>query len=143
MEVVEPNGDGPVIGDFGRYEFVAFTRLPFDQRDTPSFQAIENRLWGIFTSGANYSRVAALGSNQTVEMPGEGEDDSNFLVLAEFEKPGVELMVNGLPFRLLLIIEVFRSEMEFARREGVPALIGRLEAAGYYPYSDLDRQSVA
>lgn len=143
MEVVEPDGRGPAIGDFGAYEFVAFTRLPFERRESPEFQAIENRLWSIFTAGANYSRVATLGPDQTVEMPGDSEADSNYLILSEFSKPGVTLMVNGLEFRLLLIVEVFRTEMEFARQEGVAALIERLTSAGHYPYSDLDRQPVA
>lgn len=46
-------------------------------------------------------------------------------------------------FGLLALIEVFRSEMEFARENGGDALIERLKAKGHYPYSDLDREPVA
>jgi hypothetical protein len=38
---------------------------------------------------------------------------------------------------------VFRSEMEYARENGGAKLIRRLKKAGYYPYSDLDREAVA
>jgi len=41
------------------------------------------------------------------------------------------------------IIEVFRSEMDFARENGGASLLQRLDDAGHYPYSDLDREPVA
>jgi hypothetical protein len=44
---------------------------------------------------------------------------------------------------LLAIIEVFRSEMEFARKHGGAKLIQHLKATGSYSYSDLDRDPVA
>jgi hypothetical protein len=46
-------------------------------------------------------------------------------------------------FGLLAVVEVFRTEMEFARRKGVPKLISRLRSRGHHPYSDLDRPTVA
>ncbi len=46
-------------------------------------------------------------------------------------------------FGLLAIIEVFRSEMDFARQCGGAVLIERLKAEGCYPYSDLDREPIA
>jgi hypothetical protein len=46
-------------------------------------------------------------------------------------------------FGLLAIIEVFRSEMEYARKHGGAQLLKRLKSKGYYPYSDLDREPVA
>ena len=45
-------------------------------------------------------------------------------------------------FGLLAIIEVHRSEMEYARKKGGAKLIRKLKKAGYYPYSDLDRPPV-
>jgi len=44
---------------------------------------------------------------------------------------------------LLLCLQVFRSEMEFARENGSEELFKKLKQAGHYPYSDLDRQPVA
>jgi hypothetical protein len=46
-------------------------------------------------------------------------------------------------FGLMAVIEVFRSEMEFARRNGSAALFERLRTAGCYPYSEIDREPVA
>lgn len=46
-------------------------------------------------------------------------------------------------FGLLAVIEVFRSEMEYARKNGGARLIKRLKAKGHYPYSDMDREAVA
>ena len=45
-------------------------------------------------------------------------------------------------FGLLAIIEIHRSEMEYARSSGGAALIERIKKKGYYPYSDLDREPV-
>ena len=45
-------------------------------------------------------------------------------------------------FGLLAVIEVFRTEMEYARKNGGAKLLKRLKEKGYYPYSDLDRKPV-
>ncbi len=41
-----------------------------------------------------------------------------------------------------MIMEIHRSEMDFARQHGGQELIDRLSASGYYPYSDMDRPAV-
>ena len=46
-------------------------------------------------------------------------------------------------FGILAVIEVFRSEMAYAREHGGEALLTLLKTAGHYPYSDLDRTPVA
>ena len=46
-------------------------------------------------------------------------------------------------FGLLAPIEIFRAEMNYARENGGAKLIDLLKAAGHYPYSDMDRDSVA
>jgi hypothetical protein len=46
-------------------------------------------------------------------------------------------------FGLLAVIEVFRSEMAHARKNGGAKLLKRLKTKGYYPYSDMDREPVA
>ena len=46
-------------------------------------------------------------------------------------------------FGLLAIIEIHRSEMEYAREHGGENLIAKLKTAGFYPYSDLSRPAVA
>ena len=46
-------------------------------------------------------------------------------------------------FGLMAAIEIFRSEMDFAREAGGRQLLDLLNDAGHYPYSDLDREPVA
>ena len=50
--------------------------------------------------------------------------------------------LDGKRFGVLLAIEVFREEMDWAREQGTEKLVERLQAAGAYPFSDLDREPV-
>jgi Suppressor of fused protein (SUFU) len=43
---------------------------------------------------------------------------------------------------LLLMIEIHREELDFARKYNSRELLKRLKEAGHYPYSDLDRKPV-
>jgi hypothetical protein len=40
-------------------------------------------------------------------------------------------------FGLLVIIEIYRSEMDYAREHGGEKLLAKLKKADYYPYSDM------
>ena len=46
-------------------------------------------------------------------------------------------------FGLLAVIEVLRSEMDYARKNGGAKLLKRLKAKRHYPYSEMDRKPVA
>src|SRR5438094_413151 len=46
-------------------------------------------------------------------------------------------------FGLLAVIEVFRSEMDYVRKNGGAKLLQRLKAKDHYPHYDLDREPVA
>lgn len=50
--------------------------------------------------------------------------------------------LDGKRFGVLLAIEVFRKEMDWAREQGTEKLVERLKTAGAYPFSDLDREPV-
>jgi hypothetical protein len=50
--------------------------------------------------------------------------------------------LDGKRFGVLLAIEVFRQEMNWAREQGAEKLVERLKATGAYPFSDLDRKPV-
>lgn len=50
--------------------------------------------------------------------------------------------LDGKRFGVLLAVEVFREEMNWAREEGTEKLVERLKTAGAYPFSDLDRKPV-
>src|SRR4051812_17119351 len=52
MEVLEPDGTGPLPNRLGTYEFVAFTKHDISkERETPTpFNLIERRMCGVFTT---------------------------------------------------------------------------------------------
>lgn len=130
---------------FKAYELLMFTRVPLDLDDSDNegtpFGFIHENINAILNCIAPYSAEATLNPRETCEFP------------ADMEKIGGKCLIfDGYPsyadaerqeFGLLLIIEIFRSEMEFARENGGQALLNKLKEAGHYPYSDLDRAPVA
>ncbi len=144
MELLDPNGNGPKPNRLGTYELVAFTKQPYndsDETETP-FNLIERRFCGIFTTIGNYSFDAVLNPNETCEVPTDG-DENRFLIFDNYNPDNKQFKIGDRQHHLLLCLEVFRSEMEFARQNGSDELINKLKAAGHYPYSDLDREPVA
>ncbi|HVX85796.1 MAG TPA: hypothetical protein VH253_13525 [Phycisphaerae bacterium] len=144
-ELSERAGEGSSNRVFRCYELVMFTKQPLDlaaakDASTPfgrahmSINAILNRI-------ARYSARAKLNPKETCEFP------------AEMARVGGKCLIfDGYPscaegklaeFGLLAVIEVFRSEMEHARKHGGAMLLKRLQEQGHYPYSDLDRGPVA
>jgi hypothetical protein len=145
MELLEPDGTGPSPNRLGTYELVAFTKHPYDESNdaqTP-FNLIEREVCGFFTTIGFYSREAVLNPLETCEVPNGGGEENTCIVFDLYEPNGKEFFVGARKHHLLLCIQVFRSEMEFARTHGSEALISKLKVAGYYPYSDLDRDTVA
>jgi len=143
MELLDPVGNGPLPGDFGTYELVAFTKYAFNSRDKrPSpFNLIERRICGIFTTIGRFSLEAVLEPLETCEIPWNN-DSSKYVVFDNYRPEGTQFRIGERMHHLLLCLEVFKDEMDFARREGSGALIQLLKDEGYYPYSDLDRPSV-
>jgi len=147
MELIEPDGSGPRPNRAGTYELLAFTQHNFTPVDTESdqsspFNLIERHICGIFTSIGNYSYHATLKPLDTCEIPGDEGQENNCLIFDEFRKDGIEFRINGKKHCLLLCIEIFRSEMEYARKNGGQTLLTKLKNNGFYPYSDLDRKPV-
>lgn len=143
MELLDPNGNGPKPNKFGTYELVAFTKKVYDQNEKPqtAFNLIERRICGIFTTIGNYSFQAVLNPDETCEVPINGEEVI-CLVFDNYQPDNKEFKVDGRKHHLLLCMEIFRSEMEFARQNGSPELFGLLKQKGFYPYCDLDREPV-
>ena len=144
MELLDPNGKGPQPNSLGTFELVAFTKHPIaptEEAETP-FNLIERRICGIFTTIGKYSFQAILNPNETCEVP--NRDEPNICLVFDNYSPGTrEFKIGERTHHLLLCVEVFRSEMEFARQTGAESLFELLKSAGHYPYSDLDRQPVA
>jgi Suppressor of fused protein (SUFU) len=143
MELVEPGQPEPMPGPLGPYEFIGFTKLPYSSSESPEWQSIERRLCGIFSMLGLYSRQAVLKPGDTMEMPADETHDAKCLVFDAYVNPAADFVVDGRAYGLLLVIEVLRSEMEFAMQEGTGELLDRLKAAGHYSYSDLSREPVA
>lgn len=144
MELIEPDGTGPLPNRFGTYELVAFTRHDYNNREgiqTP-FNLIENKIWGIFTTIGFFSREAILNPYETCEVPNSDGEENTCLVFDLYEPDNKKFKIGGRQHHLLLCLQIFRSEMNFARENGSEELLEKLKKAGHYPYSDLDRQPV-
>ncbi|WP_430817144.1 hypothetical protein [Carboxylicivirga sp. RSCT41] len=144
MELLKPDGKGPIPNELGTYELVAFTKQDYvqDTIETHPFNQIERRMCGILTGIGFYSFDAKLEPLDTCEMP-QGEGEPNLcLIFDEYNPNGQEFKIGDRKHGLLLIMEVHRDEMEFARSNGTKELIKKLKEKGAYPYSDLDRASV-
>ncbi len=139
-----PNG-GSSNNEFSCYELVMFTRHPLDldqarDENTP-FGRAHGNINALLNCIAPYSAEATLNPRETCEFPADMEAvGGKCLVFDAYGSRSDETVRN---FGILLIIEVFRSEMDFARENGADELIAKLKAAGHYPYSDLDRVPVA
>src|SRR5258708_23678038 len=90
---------------------------------------------------ALYSAEAELNSGEACEFPEDLESIGGGCLIFDGQAP--EPDEEQAEFGLLIVIEIFRSELEFARENSGDELLERLEAAGHYPYSDLDREPVA
>lgn len=148
MELIESENKGPIPNRNGMYELVAFTRHKVDKQvgamtgaKGDPFDTIERRICGIFTMMGHYSYTAKLEPGETCEIPND-KGDNTCLVFDEYAVDGQEILIAGKKFGLLVCIEVFRSEMEYAMEYGSAELFKKLKEAGCYPYSDLDRDPV-
>lgn len=159
MELIEAGGRGPKPSRIGVYELVAFTRHhigsslrvfksmkpePGEQlsEEDAAFLNIHKRICYILTMVGKYSYYAVLNPGDTMEVP-QAEGEPNLcLVCDEYISPNGIFTIGRQKYGLLLVMEVFRSEMEYARKFGSRWLFDKLKAQGYYPYSDLDRPAV-
>jgi len=126
---------------FDTYELVMFTRhaLSLDDAkdDATDFGKAHRRINAVLNAVAPYSEQATLNPHETCEFPEEMEELGGRCLIFDAYGP------NGpAEFGLLLLMEVHRSEMEFARANGGEVLIDRLKQAGCYPYCDMDRPPV-
>jgi hypothetical protein len=147
MELIEPDGTGPKPNRIGTYELVAFTKLKMPPEDTKRddedpFTKVERRMCGILTMVGRYAYDAVLNPGETCEVPGKEGEPTKCLIFDEYQKNGVPFEIEGKKHCLLLCMEVFRSEMEYAMKNGSAPVLRKLKEKGHYPYSDLDREPV-
>lgn len=144
MELLKPDGTGPIPNRLGTYELVAFTKNEIVEgiNEKTLFNRIERRFCGIFTGIGNYSFQAKLEPKETCEYPQQDGEPNICLVFDEYKPDGIDFNIGQRKHGLLLILEIHRDEMEFAMENGSELLLEKLKAKGYYPYSDMDRESV-
>jgi hypothetical protein len=89
-----------------------------------------------------YSYDAVLNPGETCEIPEDGDKPAICLIFDQYRGANGVFEIDGHKHSLLLCIEVFRSEMEYAMKHGSEVVVGKLKGKGFYPYSDLDREPV-
>lgn len=146
MELIEPDGSGSKPNRIGTYELVAFTKQPIptaeEKDENHPFNKIERRMCGILTTTGFYSYEAVLNPGETCEVPGDEGEPNKCLIFDEYKPDGKSFEMDGKKHCLLLCLEVFRSEMEYAMEHGSAIVLKKLKELGHYPYSDLDREPV-
>ena len=89
-----------------------------------------------------YSLEVTIEPGETAEIPADNGEPMKCLLFDEWKKEGVEPRINNKRFGFLLCMEIHKSEMEYAMKNGSSGVIEKLKEKGYYPYSDLDRDPV-
>lgn len=144
-ELFELPNEGSSNDEFRSYELVMFTKHALDMdaaldASTP-FGHVHASINAILNLIARYSVEATLNPNETCEFPADmAAIGGKCLIFDGYARQSDEFADN---FGLLAIIEIFPSEMEYARTNGGAELLQRLKARGFYPYSDLDREPAA
>jgi hypothetical protein len=162
MELIEPDGSGPRPNRVGTYELVAFTRLtgivraydllprgqqspsnpPSRSKEEIPFVTIERRMCRILTAVGRFAHGAVLNPGDTCELPMGAGAPNACLIFDEYSPAGIPFEIDGQRHGLLLCLEVFRSEMEYAMKNGSASVLKGLKEKGFYPYSDLDRPPI-
>ena len=145
-ELSESPTEGSSNKVYDRYELVMFTRHPVDldlaKDESTPFGQVHMKINSILNLIALYSAQASLNPNETCEFPAEMERVGGRCLIFDGYANHTDPVAGK--FGLLAVIEVFRSEMLYARKHGGGQLIELLKSKGHYPYSDLeDRSPVA
>lgn len=144
MELLDPDGNGPLKNRIGTYELVAFTKHDYntnEETQTP-FNLIERKACGFLTSIGMFSSQAVLNPKETIEVPNGDNEENTCLIFDLYEPGGKKFKIGNREHHLLLCMQVFRSEMDFARQNGSDKLFELFKEKGIYPYSDLDREPI-
>lgn len=141
LELIAPDGAGAIPNEQGSYELVAFTKnSPSTEASSQAaFEAMQERLAYILTLIGRYAFQAKLKPYNSIEIPEKGKEGHIAVILDLYLPRQQGFVFKEKAHHLLLCMEVFPEELAFAKANSVEALLLRLEAAGHYPYSDLNR----
>ncbi len=128
---------------FEKFEFVMFTKEALDldlaHDEETAFGRAHQNISSILNPVASYSEQAKLNPYETLEFPSDFEKIAGkCLIFSDYNSSSEDKE----PFGLMVIIELFRSEMDYARENGGLSLIDLLKSNGVYPYCDLNRAPV-
>jgi hypothetical protein len=144
-ELSEIPGEGSRNRIFDCYELAMFTRHSLDmdaaKSDDHPFGIAHRHINTILNFIARYSAQANLNPRETCEFPPDMDRVGGKCLI--FDAYGDLAQTAHGSFGILAIIEIFPSEMRYAREHGGEALLALMKEAGHYPYSDLDRSPVA
>ena len=135
MELLDPDGNGPKKNRIGTYELVAFTKYNYntsEETQTP-FNLIERKACGFLTAIGMFSSQAVLNPKETIEVPNGENEENTCLVLDLYEPNGMKFKIGNREHHLLLCMQIFRSEMDFARQNGSDELFKILKEKEIYP----------
>ncbi|WP_437188228.1 hypothetical protein SH668x_001661 [Planctomicrobium sp. SH668] len=143
-ELCEQPTGGPSNDQFDAYELVMFTRHPIDleiamDEKTP-FGKVHRDFNMFMNHIARYAEEATLNRFETCEFPKEMEVVGGRALA--FGTISVAKDQDAGKFGLLILIEIFRSELKFARKEGTEKLMELLKEKRHFPFSDMDRKPV-
>ncbi len=156
MELINPDGTGPKPNRRGTYELITCTKLKntlslkeiskerkkgIEENEVTPFEKMECKMKGIMTQIGFYSFDTVIQPGVTAELPWD-DGETNYLIFDEYSTRENPFVINGNQHGLLLIMEIFPSELEYAKENSSSALFEKLKANGVYPYSDMDRQPV-
>ena len=144
MELIDPNGNGPKPNRLGTYELVAFTRESYNDNADPNtpFNLMQSRICNTFTAIGNYSLNTILSPNATYQAATK-QGERRYIIFDNYTPENKQFKIGARNHHLLLCMDIFLSELEFAKLNGSSQLFTLLKKAGHYPYSDLNREPVA
>lgn len=129
---------------FDSFELVMFTRESFRledaQKESKDFGKAHKNISTILNPIARYSEEAILNAGDTCEFPADFPDIGGRCLLFDVYNPEAAELHD---FGLMLIMEIHRKEMEFARKHGSQKLITLLKENNIYPYSEMNRKPLA
>lgn len=142
MELLDPDGNGPMPNRLGTYELVAFTKYDYNQSDDHQtlFNPIERRACGFLTQIGLYSFQAILNPKETIEITNGKNEENTYLIFDLYNPHDKKFLIGNREHHLLLCMQLFKREMDYARQNGSEELFKILKEKGIYPYSDLDRE---
>jgi hypothetical protein len=144
MELTRVPKKGPSNAQYRTYELVMFTRHPLaldaaDDQTTP-FGRVHSKIVSVLNLVAPYCLQARISPGNTADAPMDAEEIGGkcFIFDGMTKREGK----GPAEFGLMAILEIFPSEMKFAREFGGRQLLDWLKSTNHYPYSDMERKPI-